>query len=90
MLQEAAIAGVVVVVVEVETVEMMVALAVEVVVVRQAVMVTQMGGEVEAKKGSVVVETVTIGIRALEEGLQKIPVSLGSFLEISVQKEVLQ
>ena len=35
-------------------------------------------------------ETVTIGIMALEEGLQEIPVSLGSFLEISVQKEVLQ
>jgi hypothetical protein len=70
MLQEAAIAAVVVVVVvEVESVEMMVAM--EVAVVRQAVMVTQMGGEVEAKKGSMVVETVTTGIRALEEGLQK-------------------
>jgi hypothetical protein len=61
MLQEAAIAGVVVVGVEVESVEL--------VVVRQEVTVTQMGGEVEAKKGSLVVETVTIGIRALEEGL---------------------
>lgn len=76
--------------VEVESVEMMVAMAVEVVVVRQAVMVTQMGGEVRAKKGSMVVETVTIGIRALEEGLQEIPISLGSFLENSVQREILQ
>jgi hypothetical protein len=50
MLQEAAIAGVVVVRVELESVEMMMAMAVEVVVVRQAVMVTQMGWEVEAKK----------------------------------------
>jgi hypothetical protein len=50
MLQEAAIAGVVVVGVEVESVEMMVAMAVELVVVKQEVMVTQMGGEVEAKK----------------------------------------
>lgn len=74
--------------VEVESVEMM--MAVEVVVVRQALMVTQMGGEVKAKKGSMVVETVTIGIRALEEGLQEIPVSLGSFLEISMQREVIQ
>jgi hypothetical protein len=88
MLQEATIAGVVVVGVEVESVEMM--MAVEVVVVRQALMVTQMGGEVKAKKGSMVVETVTIGIRALEEGLQEIPVSLGSFLEISMQREVIQ
>jgi hypothetical protein len=69
MLQEAAIAGVVVVGVEVESVEIMVAMAVELVVVKQEVMVTQMGGEVEAKKGSSVVEIVTIGIRALEEGL---------------------
>jgi hypothetical protein len=80
MLQEAAIAGVVVVGVEVESVEMMVAMTVEVVVVRQPVMVTQMGGEVKAKKGSMVVEKLTIGIRALEEGLQEIPVSLGNFL----------
>jgi hypothetical protein len=45
MLQEATIAGVVVVGVEVESVEMMMAIAVEVVAVRLAVMVTQMGGE---------------------------------------------
>jgi hypothetical protein len=37
-----------------------------------------------------VIETVTIGIRALERGLQEITVSLGSFLEISVQEELLQ
>jgi len=49
-----------------------------------------MGGEVEAKKGSMIAGTVTIGIRALEEGLQEIPISLGSFPEISVQREVLQ
>lgn len=76
--------------VEVESVEMMVAMAVEVVVVMQAVMVTQIGGEVKAEKGIMVVEAVTIEIRALVEGLQEIPISLGSFLEISAHKEVLQ
>lgn len=76
--------------VEVESVEMMVAMAVEVVVVMQAAMVTQIGGEVEVEKGSMVVEAVTIGIRALVEALQEISVSLGNFLETSVHREVLQ
>jgi hypothetical protein len=69
VLQENAIAGVALVGVEVESVEMMVAMALEVVVVMQAVMVTQIGGEVEVEKGSMVVEAVTIGIRGLVEAL---------------------
>jgi hypothetical protein len=74
MLQEDVIAGVAVVGVEVESVE--------VIVVMQAAMVTQVGGVVEAEKGIMAVEAVTFGFRALGEGLQEILVSLGSFLEI--------
>jgi hypothetical protein len=69
---------------------MVVAMAVRVVVVMQAVMVIQMGRAVETGKGSMIVETVTVGIRAVEEVLQQIHVSLGRFMEISVQREVLQ
>jgi hypothetical protein len=92
MFQEDAIAGVAVVGVEVEvdSVEVVVAMAVEVVMVMQAVMVTQAGGVVEAEKGIAVVEAVTVMVRALGVGFQGIPLSLRSFLKISVHKELLQ
>jgi hypothetical protein len=48
------------------------------------------GGIVKGEKGITAVEAVTVGIRTLRKGLQGIPTSLGSILETSVQKEVLQ
>jgi hypothetical protein len=78
MLQEDAVAGVAVVVVVVDLVGVV-----------QAVMVTWVDGVVEVETEIVAVETATVGIRAVGGSLQETHVSLDSFLEVSVQKEVL-
>jgi hypothetical protein len=88
MLQEDAVAGVAVVEPAVLRVEMA-AVVVDLVGVVQAVMVTWVDGVVEVETEIVAVETATVGIRALGGSLQETHVSLDSFLEVSVQKEVL-
>lgn len=83
MLQEDAVAGVAVVGVEVA------AMVVDLVDVIQAVVVSWVDGVVEVETEIVAVETAVVGIMTLGGSLQETHVSLDSFLEVSVQKEVL-
>jgi hypothetical protein len=83
VLQEDAVAGVAVVGVEVA------AVAVVVVELVDAVQATWVDGVVEVETEIVAVETAIVGIRALGGSLRETHISLGSFLEFSVQKEVL-
>jgi hypothetical protein len=83
VLQEDAVAGVAVVGVEVA------AMVVDLVDVIQAVVVSWVDGVVEVETEIVAVETAVVGIMTLGGSLQETHVSLDSFLEVSVQKEVL-